>query len=778
MELGRCLRTLALATGLLLVGSSSAFALDVEVPILVIEQEGPEEQGMSSDELDLANLVTSAAKGATTVQEAPAIITIITGEEMVDRQNMFLTDVIDLLPGFMRLDAFYGTFPQALSRGLMQAVLPLHDEFSMFDPIFNVMSVHRGIPLEMVKRIESISGPGGVLWGANSFLGVINLITKDPEDVDGVEAGVSYSDGEGNRTDVRGYAMAGLPRLWGREDWGLLLHASFNNFRGPTYERPGNEYSSQLPNANSVNLYGPILSSEPPRSTIVNLDGKLVLGNLTLQLSSPIMERYWSGSLAGELAVDYVPQENKSQVNFFERYALASYRMRVSEKASLSVRGYAIQFVREFVPLLGGMPSPFLPDGVAFNTRPSGYRVGGSVDGDTRLSSKLRLLYGVEAFHEWLPDTTVDSRQGAGTEMTFVAPRDVAVLPFPCPRTGEWMGTGVKITGNVPGCPLTFVLQASRTTIGAFSSAQYHVNKQLIFDAGVRLQAAPELATDAIGYGLTPTLSAAAVYEFIPDWHLKANYAEGFRPPVFNNTNSNGEAVQIDGSPDLETETSRAIQFEVNARLLKGLVRIRELDVRLDYAYTTLDNYISFVDGRYINTSPRDIQSGELLAKLYLKGGHRFELGYTFNRIDMADKGAFVSEPNNWFNVSAVNALTGRLELATVLRVYGAFEDPNRRVEARNLAINPVTGSPDLSTGNVAVYPYEMVIDRMPPAAELQMGMRWRVTDKLLVQGTVYNAFNNHRPAYDNANDLEARIEITPARFEGFRFFTSAIVTF
>jgi outer membrane receptor protein involved in Fe transport len=753
-----------------------AFALDVEVPILVIEE--PEPGATESvDDLDLANLVTSAAKTATTVQEAPAIITIVTEEELVDRHPLFLTDVMDTVPGFNRLEAFYGIFPQILARGVLQAVLPLHDEFSMFDPVFNVMSVQRGIPLEMVKRIESISGPGGVLWGANSFLGVVNVITKDPEDVDGVEASAGYGDGEGNRTDFRGYVMAGATELFHHEDWGVLLHASFENFQGPTYLRPGNAYSSQFPNPNSVNFFGPALWSDPQRSTIMNFDAKLVRGRLTLQLSSPYMSRYWSGSLAGETAVGYVPKENQSQVNFFERYALAEYKAGTSTHSTVNVRTYFVQFVREFAPLLGGMPSPLLAEGVAFTTHADGFKAGGSFDGGTQLSARWRMLYGLEAFHEWMPDTSTDSRQGGGAEIDFHAPTNVALLPFPCPREGMWTGAGVTSTGLVAQCPLTFVFAASRSTMGAFTSLQFRPSKRLILDGGVRLQAAPELRSSDVGYGLTPTFSAAAVYELADAWHLKLNYAEGFRPPVFNNTNSNGESVQIDGSADLELETSRAAQFEVNGRVLRGVNRIRELDLRADYAYTTLDNFITFVDGRYLNTSPRYIHSVELLAKLYLKGGHRIELGYTFNQMSTSDKGAFVTMPNNWFNLMSVNRLSARLELASAVRVWGSFEDPNRRVEARGLVVD-ANGVPTMAMGNIAVQPWEMVIDRDPPAAEVQLGLRWRPFDALQVQATVYNAFNNHRLAYDNSNDLEARIEVTPARFEGFRFFSSAIYAF
>jgi hypothetical protein len=47
----------------------------------------------------------------------------------------------------------------------------------------------------------------------------------------------------------------------------------------------------------------------------------------------------------------------------------------------------------------------------------------------------------------------------------------------------------------------------------------------------------------------------------------------------------------------------------------------------------------------------------EFLAKLYLRRGHRFQLGYTYNQMSMSDKGTFASIPNNWFNLGLVNHL-------------------------------------------------------------------------------------------------------------------------
>ena len=810
-----CGRVLLAGAVLALAAERHASAQDIEVPILVIgDDTTPGEAAESDDELDLANLVTSAAKGVTTVQEAPAIITIITAEELRDKQPRELMDVVDLIPGFMRLNSFYGHFPQAVSRGIVQAVLPLHDGFSMFDPLFNTMTVHRAIPMEMVKRFETISGPGGVLWGANGFMGVINIITKDAEDIDGVQASIGYGDGRGDRQDLRAWVMAGVPRVLGRDDWGLVLHASVDYYKGTIYTRTPHMFSTPLPNPNSLNYYGPDLESDPPRSHIINLDGKLAMGKLTVQWAVPIIKRYGSGGFNGPVAVESLPEDDlpecstpipatdptveaepcndraratrTSSTNFFERYGLAEYKTRFSDTSGISVKGYFIQFVRDFSPILVLMPTPpVLKGGLALNVDSTGYRTGASLDGDVELTSTLRMLYGVEGFFEWLPDDPRNlARAGKGPEVRFLGPYNLARLPLPCPlEGGTWNPATQQVEDAtlIPACPLAFSFEVNRLTAGAFTSLQLRPTDKLILDGGVRLQVAPEIFDTTQGYGLQPTFSAAAVYEFIPDWHVKVNYAEGFRPPGFNAISANGEAVQLGGTPDLLVEYSRSGQIEVNARLLKGVKRIRELDLRFDYAYTVLQNYLAYIGGVNANTGDRGINSAEILAKLYLKGGHRVELGYSFNAIDTADKGVFRTVPNNWFNLSSINPLVeDKLELATIVRVYGAFEDPNRRVESRDLARDPMTGGANINdpTQAVSVSPYETVIDRQAPAGELQVGLRWLPMEELQVQGTLYNAFSNERGAYDSFDDLEPRLEITPAKFEAFRFFASATYAF
>src|SRR5215468_6712586 len=198
----------SLAAALLLV-AVPAYAQQVEVPVLVMES--PEaEPGEVDTELNLVNLVQSAAKGVTTVQEAPAIITIIPADEIADRGSRNLIEVLSRVPGWAKYGGEYNQFKSLTTRGQYQATLLLRDGVSMFDSVLNIATVSRMQPLETIKRLEVVTGPGGVLWGANSFLGVINIITKDAEDVNGVEASVGAGSGRGDENVLRGYAMAGI----------------------------------------------------------------------------------------------------------------------------------------------------------------------------------------------------------------------------------------------------------------------------------------------------------------------------------------------------------------------------------------------------------------------------------------------------------------------------------------------------------------------------------------------------------------------------------------
>jgi outer membrane receptor protein involved in Fe transport len=741
--------------------ASAQPAHDIEVPSVIIEN-GDTASPAADEALDLANIVQSAAKGVTTVQEAPAIVTVITADEIRDRQFQDLSQLLDTVPGWYNVDIYHSNFPTPLVRGQVQAVQFLHDGLSLFDPFVNVPTISRVQPIELVKRVEMITGPGGVLWGSNSLLGILNVITKDAEDVEGFETGATLGDGSGDRAMAHAYVMAGKSDLLGGK-LKVFAHGSVETYQGAAFQNPILYFHDPLPQPNSANTYGPLATTDQAQSLFVTLDGKITYDKLTLRVYAPFGRTYKPMGFSGEPVRDQndpndpmgAAKLNRSDT--FDRYAVGEYRTRFfHDKAGLTVRAYAEQFVRNFDPLQVLAPSLLVPGGLAFKADLTSYRVGGAFDGDVEAARGLRVLYGAEAFNEWEP----------GPSSTFVSPYDLTRLPILCPRI--WDASTMTLQ-PVPGCSVPFAYSANRTVLGAYADPQWRPNKQLIFDAGARLQAAPG-ALGSLSYPLNATVAASAVWNFIPSWHLKLNFAQGFRPPVFNNTSSNGEGVQIAGKPSLAVETSDAAQAEINARIFKGEKRIRELSFRVDASYTRLSNLIQVASGSYANSGERALTSAEFLGKLYVQGGHRIELGYTWLRGDTSDKGRLRSLPEHWFDLATVFTLVeGKLSATTDLRIVGAAEDPNRLVDYRGLT---ATSMP------VTVAPTDLVLDRLPPIAELSLGLTWMPRPKLAVRATVYNTLSGHYYQPDAFFDYEPHLEYLPNPYEGFRAYVSALLQY
>jgi hypothetical protein len=577
-----------------------------------------------------------------------------------------------------------------------------------------------------------------------------------------------------------------------------FVHASYERHRGAAYELPNLIYSVTAPQPNSLAVYGPLTTVEPPYSYLLHLDGKLSFGNWKLHLSAPFGAQQRPISFNGWAVRETLPEDDlrgpdgaplcagdgmslyddtcadkgrvarANRIDIYERYALLEHQSRGGARVSVRSRAYAVQLVRNFehLGLLGAYPG-FLPGGLAVSMDFTNYRAGGSSDVELRLGERASLFAGVEAFHEWFASDDRGSRQGEGVQSVLLGPYQLERVPLLCPRQPDGSG-GVEF---VPQCPLTAIFAGDRTVLGAYANPRWRVAGDLTLDGGARVQAAPD-ALGTQGYSPELLLSGSVVYRLGGEWYSKLNYSEGFRPPVFNNTNSNGRSIQIDGARDLATERSRAVQVELNTRVFRDSERLRELYLRSDYSYTRLDNLVQVFSGRYENSGARGIHSAELLASLRPLGGHSIELGYTWLRIDAEDRGRHLSMPENWFHLGAILQLHERVALAGNLRVLGAMEDPNRLVEYRDLVYDETGRSVDRMSGSerpLVVEPHELVLDRLPPSADLTLALSWQISDAVRWDARVYNALNGRNYQPDAIYDFEPQFGV-PNPAEDFHF--------
>jgi len=140
---------------------------------------------------ELINIeVTSASKKAEHLSEAAAAVYVITSDDIRRMGVTTIAEALRMAPG-VQVSRIDGSTWAITSRGFIGSfankLLVLIDNRSAYTPLFSgVYWDVQDVLLEDIDRIEVVRGPGGTLWGANAVNGVINVITKNSEETQGV----------------------------------------------------------------------------------------------------------------------------------------------------------------------------------------------------------------------------------------------------------------------------------------------------------------------------------------------------------------------------------------------------------------------------------------------------------------------------------------------------------------------------------------------------------------------------------------------------------------
>lgn len=156
--------------------------------------------------------VSSVTKSEGTIGGSPAAIFVLTNEMIRRSGATSLPEALRLVPGITvaRLDANkWAISSRGFSGQYANKLLVLQDGRSIYSPVFSgvIWSQHDTV-LADIQRIEVIRGPGASVWGANAVNGVINIITKDASQTQGVyaKAGGGSEDKHINSLRVGGQA--------------------------------------------------------------------------------------------------------------------------------------------------------------------------------------------------------------------------------------------------------------------------------------------------------------------------------------------------------------------------------------------------------------------------------------------------------------------------------------------------------------------------------------------------------------------------------------------
>jgi outer membrane receptor protein involved in Fe transport len=146
--------------------------------------------------------ITSVSKKAENLLQAPATVIVITDDQLINRGYQYLGQILSDVPGFDVIRAngpLYCNFYQRGYRSINNdRTLLLIDGVEENDLVSDNIFLSRQYPLTDIKRIEIVHGPASTMYGANAFVGVINIISKDVKDLIpkdksiGVNANVKY----------------------------------------------------------------------------------------------------------------------------------------------------------------------------------------------------------------------------------------------------------------------------------------------------------------------------------------------------------------------------------------------------------------------------------------------------------------------------------------------------------------------------------------------------------------------------------------------------------
>lgn len=180
-----------------------SMALAAAAPAQTTPQQADAEQGGARNN----DIIVTATKVATNVQDVPIAITAITAEGLEDRQVTQMQDLGAIVPNatFRKSQGIYGAGVSVTLRGIGQTDTQFSGEPAVsyyIDDVYYPFLFGSNFDLLDLDHVEVLRGPQGTLFGRNAISGAVNLVSKKPS-FDGISAYVDFTVGAYHRLEAR-----------------------------------------------------------------------------------------------------------------------------------------------------------------------------------------------------------------------------------------------------------------------------------------------------------------------------------------------------------------------------------------------------------------------------------------------------------------------------------------------------------------------------------------------------------------------------------------------
>ncbi len=539
---------------------------------------------LSLEELAKVEVITAGRVGQQ-ISQAPAIISVITAEQIRESGYRSVAEALQSIPGMDFItDHLHSNVGIRGVNGGMNAwsriiKVMIDGQSVAFRSSGENWLDKELIPLSMIQRIEIVRGPSSALYGANAFLGVVNIITKTGNAMNG--GLISAKTGFINNNFYYGGEIAFGKKIKNFDF--ILSFAKFIEDRSglEIQNMPGKTfYKDSLKSKNDISV---------PRSIFAKMSyNSAVVGQISLDFNYQISDSYGEFQEWGILT-------HKNRIALYNFYVRGSFQKTFSKKITNSAS----------LVYSHGMSLP--SEKLDIN--------------ETGIADFVTRKYGYDGI-----DFTYETRYN-------VSGRNFITIGFDYNQDKENLQTFYKNFANKPKIPMSGELNDTLfTNIGIyFQSILYpfdFINKDI--PLGITFGFRYDINNI---YGNVPNFRAATVYQFNENIFAKLLYGTSFKAPaatqLYTTVVAPNEAV---GNPKLKPEEAKTCEMQIGTNCTK------HFEFTFTGFYNIITNKVELLKNPNVtsNVYPDNVDKissyGTEISLVYLSKKNRLFLNFSYQK--------------------------------------------------------------------------------------------------------------------------------------------------
>jgi outer membrane receptor for ferrienterochelin and colicins len=191
----------------------ASLLLSASLPVIAEDEEEDDLYLLYGDD----EMISIATGSAQPIAKAPSTATIITAKDIKAMGATTLDEVMERVPGVHVSPSVLSFSSNFTFRGLRTSFTPqvliMLNGYRISSDVFHSTLIDGSVlNVQNISRIEVIRGPGSAVYGADAYSGVINIVTKNSKEIDGINMGVKT--GSFNTSNVWGQYGGKIGNDW------------------------------------------------------------------------------------------------------------------------------------------------------------------------------------------------------------------------------------------------------------------------------------------------------------------------------------------------------------------------------------------------------------------------------------------------------------------------------------------------------------------------------------------------------------------------------------